>query len=291
MARDVTPGYRLMGALLTGIAMLAFAANSLLARMALADGGIGAVAFTMLRLASGAAMLAALMQLSRSRSAKGRGNLVSACCLLAYALGFSLAYLRLGAALGALLLFASVQASMLGLAIAAGHRPNTLEITGLAVAFIAFVWLMLPGLHAPDPLGAAAMIIAGIAWGVYSLRGRGSASPMADTAGNFVGAALLCVPVAMAAAWIGPSQPMHPGNVALAITSGTLTSGLGYVIWYRALPHLRPLQAASVQLTVPVIAALGAVAVLGENLSLRLVLAGTAILGGVATTILGRTTA
>jgi len=278
----------LKGLLLTCIAMLAFAANSLLARAALADGGIGAVDFTMIRLAAGAAMLAALMLGQGSRAWIGRGNLLSALCLLGYALGFSLAYLRLGAALGAILLFASVQVSMIGLGIAAGHRPNFFEIAGLAVASIAFVWLMLPGLHAPDPFGAAMMISAGIAWGLYSLRGRGSTQPMADTAGNFLHAAVLCIPVTLAAAWMGQGHALHPANVELAILSGALTSGVGYSVWYLALPHLRPLQAASVQLTVPVIAALGAVVFLGETLSLRLVLAGSAILAGVATTILAR---
>ena len=268
--------------------MLAFAANSLLARAALAGGGIGAVDFSMIRLTAGAAMLAALMLGQGSRAWIGRGNLLSGGCLLGYALGFSLAYLRLGAALGAILLFASVQVSMIGLGIAAGHRPNFLELFGLAVASVAFGWLMLPGLHAPDPFGAAMMIVAGIAWGLYSLRGRGSASPMADTAGNFLRAALLCIPVTLAAVWIGPRAPLHMANVELAVLSGALTSGVGYSVWYLALPHLRPLQAASVQLTVPVIAALGAVVCLGETLSMRLVLAGSAILAGVATTILAR---
>jgi drug/metabolite transporter (DMT)-like permease len=158
-------------------------------------------------------------------------------------------------------------------------------VAGLVIAFVAFVALMLPGLHAPDPLGALLMTIAGIAWGVYSLRGRGSANPMGDTAGNFIRASVVCVPLAGLALWGGQADMR---GVMLALASGMVTSALGYVMWYRALPGLKPLQAASVQLTVPVIAALGAVLVLDEPLTLRLVVAGACVLGGVAVTIFAK---
>ena len=279
-----------MTLLLTAIAMLAFAANSLLARAALADGGIGAVAFTTIRVGAGAVVLALILLGQHRRHALRMrpGSWMSALCLLAYALCFSFAYLRLGAALGAVILFASVQASMIAIGLASGHHPNRQEWVGLAIASTAFVWLMLPGLHAPDPLGATAMIISGCSWGVYSLRGRGRGDPIAETSGNFIRAAAICLPLALAARLSGSFGPVLPDKLALAVISGAITSGLGYVIWYRAMRNLSPLQAATVQLTAPVIAALGAVVFLSETLGLRLVLAGSAILGGVAMTIFAR---
>ena len=279
-----------MTILLTAIAMLAFAANSLLARAALADGGISAVAFTTIRLGAGAAILSLILvwqhraQAIRLRS----GNWISALCLLTYALCFSFAYLRLGAALGAVILFAAVQARMITIGMVAGHHPNRQELAGLVIASAAFVWLMLPGLHAPNPLGASAMVLSGCSWGVYSLRGRGRGDPSAETGGNFVRAALISLPIALVAGAMGTLGPILPDKFAIALTSGAITSGLGYIIWYHAMPRLTPLQASTVQLTVPIIAALGAVVFLSETLTLRLALAGTAILGGVALTILAR---
>ncbi len=276
--------------LLTGVAMLAFAANSLLARAALQGGGVDAFSFTAMRLFAGAAVLGFLLW-RQGGFRPGRsmpGSWVSASALLGYSLGFSLAYLRLGAATGAVILFASVQTSMIGWGLLRGHRPSMQEILGLVIAGGAFVWLMAPGVQAPDPAGAAAMVIAGISWGVVSLRGGGRGTAMEGSSGNFLRASALILPILAMAAVLGALREPQARAVGLALFSGGVTSGLGYALWYRVLPHLTPLQAASVQLTVPVIAALGAVAVLGEMLSLRLVLAGGLILGGVALTVLGR---
>ncbi len=273
--------------LLTTIAMFAFAANSLLARAALAGGATDALSFTSLRLVSGAVALGLLLLVQKRRQpARGvPGNWISGLSLLAYGVGFSLAYVRLGAATGALILFASVQASMIAWGVAKGQRPGPVATLGLLIALAAFVYLMLPGLHTPDPLGAAMMAGAGVAWGVYSLRGRGNADPTGETAGNFIRAGVLCLPLAAIAAWGGHAE--RPG-IILAVISGVVTSALGYAIWYRALPGLKPIQAASVQLTVPVIAALCAVVLLGETLTLRLVVAGVCILGGVGLTIVAK---
>lgn len=276
-----------MRVLLTVVAMLAFAANSLLARGALGGGRIDAASFTAIRLMSGAAALAVLLSFQRGRAVWLRppGNWASAFCLFAYAIGFSLAYLRLGAATGALILFAAVQASMIGWGMFRGQHPGRMETAGLAVAFAAFIWLLLPGLHAPDPLGAMLMMAAGIAWGAYSLRGRHGGPPLDETAGNFVRAVPGCAVLAIVAVTRGHADLR---GVTLALASGMIASGLGYALWYRALPLLRPVQAASVQLTVPLIAALGAVLFLSETLTFRLVAAGLCILGGVGLTILAK---
>jgi drug/metabolite transporter (DMT)-like permease len=268
----------LVTAALTAAAMLAFAGNSLLTRAALAAGGIDALSFTVLRLLAGAFVLLALR---RARPVWRDGSWASAAALFCYAIGFSLAYLRLAAATGALILFASVQAGMIGWGLWRGQRPGPRASLGLAIAFAAFTALLLPGLQAPDPLGAALMATAGLAWAVYSLRGGGG-SALARTAGNFQRAAVLSLPLALVALATG-----HAGSqgVVLALLSGGVTSGIGYAIWYRALPGLTPLQAATVQLTVPLIAALGGVILLSESLTTRLVLSGLCLLGGVALTI------
>ncbi len=273
-----------MSALLTLVAMLAFAANSLLARAALSIDGIDAASFTAIRLISGAAALGALLTLQRGRAiwTKPPGNWPSALCLFAYAIGFSLAYLRLGAATGALILFASVQASMIGWGIFRGQHPRGVELVGLAIAFAAFIWLLLPGLHAPDPIGAVLMMAAGASWGAYSLRGRSGGPPLDETAGNFLRTVPICALLALVA------DHANAQGIGLALASGIIASGLGYAIWYRALPLLQPMTAASVQLTVPLIAALGAVLFLSETLTLRLVLAGAFLLGGVALTIFAK---
>ncbi len=270
--------------LLTILAMVAFAANSLLARAALSGGGIDATGFTAIRLISGAIVLAALVMARGSRTMLRHppGNFPSALALLAYALGFSLAYLRLGAATGALVLFTAVQGTMITWGMLRRDRPTAPELTGLAIAFTAFVYLVLPGLGTPDAIGFALMIAAGISWGIYSLRGSGSDGPLPATAGNFVRAALLCTPLI----WL--AGPMSPWGIGLAVISGVVTSGFGYAIWYQTLPRLSTTQAATVQLTVPIIAAFGAIAVLSEPLTTRLVIASTCILGGVALTILSR---
>lgn len=273
--------------LLTGLALTAFAANSLLARAALADGTSDPGSFTVIRLVSGAAALALLLiwQHDRGTLRRAPGSWLSALCLFAYALAFSLAYVRLGAATGALILFASVQGTMLLWSIARRDRPTLAEALGLAVAFGALVYLLLPGLRAPDLVGSLLMIGSGMAWGAYSLRGRGAVDPLPETAGNFIRAAIICLPL------VGIT--MLYGHItfygtALAVISGVIASGLGYAIWYRVLPQLSASLAGTVQLTVPAIAALGAVLFLSEVLTLRLILASACILGGVALATLRR---
>lgn len=273
-----------MTLLLTCIALVAFAANSLLARAAMADGIIDPVSFTAIRMVSGALALALLLAAQKRRDIlQARpGSWASAAALLAYALAFSLAYGRLGAATGALILFAAVQGTMVLWGALRADRPTRAELAGLAIAFAAFVWLLLPGLDAPDLGGSVLMLAAGIAWGIYSLRGRKAGSPLDATAGNFARAALLCLPF-VATPFMGGHADAT--GIALAVVSGAVTSGLGYVIWYRALPRLTTTQGAAVQLTVPMIAAFGGIALLGEILTLRLAVASAFILGGVALAI------
>lgn len=276
-----------MTILLTVLAMIAFAANSLLARSALDSGAIDAAAYTAIRLCSGAVALLLLVSWQRGRSIlRARpGTWPSAIALFAYALAFSLAYLRLGAAVGALVLFASVQGTMIFWGIVRRTRPTLRELAGLVIAFAAFLYLVLPGLNAPDAIGSVLMVVSGVAWGIYSLRGRGSASPLGDTSGNFLRAALICIPLALLPTF---GAGVTARGIYLAVASGVVASGLGYAIWYRALPGLTPTQAAVVQLTVPVIAAAGATLFLSEVLSARLVLSSICILSGVALAITSR---
>jgi drug/metabolite transporter (DMT)-like permease len=271
---------------LTCLAMLAFAANSLLARGALADGAIDALSFTAIRLVSGAVALGLLLRWQRGAWRPVPGSWPSAAALFVYAIGFSLAYLRLGAATGALILFATVQAGMIAWGFRRGHRANLAELAGLVIALCAFVSLLLPGLHTPDLLGSVLMMAAGLGWAAYSLRGSGSVFPLGDTAGNFMRTTLFCVPLAGLALAGGHATG---SGILLALASGCITSGLGYAIWYRALRGLAPIQAATVQLTVPLIATIGGVVLLSETITARLVIAGTCILGGVGLTILSKT--
>ncbi len=269
-------------ALLTVLAMLAFAANSVLCRLALRDGAIDPATFTVIRLVSGALVLWAIVRI-RSPQVPGRGNWPSALALLAYAAGFSFAYLDLTAATGALLLFGAVQATMTGAGLARGERFAAVQVAGLALAAGGLVWLLLPGLDAPPVIAATLMLAAGVAWGIYSLRGRAAGDPTAVTAGNFLRAAplsLLLLPLA----WTSPL----PSGVLMAIASGALASGVGYAIWYSALPRLRASSAATVQLSVPLLAAIAGIVLLGEPPTLRLALAGVAILGGIALVVLPR---
>lgn len=273
------PAHRLI--VLTLAALLAFAGNSLLCRAALAHTAIDAASFTTLRLVSGALMLWGLVQLTR-RGASGRGSWPSALALFAYAAAFSFAYVNLPTGTGALLLFGAVQTGMIGWGLVKGERFTLVQWLGLALALAGLVGLLLPGLSAP-PLGAALlMITAGLAWAVYSLRGKGAGDPLRVTAGNFV----RTVPVAlgMSLLFINSAQ-VDTAGALYAIASGAITSGVGYAIWYAALPHLRATTAATLQLSVPVIAALGGIAWLGEPLTLRLLLASLAILGGIALVI------
>jgi len=264
--------------LLTVLSLLAFAGNSLLCRVALKQTAIDPASFTTIRLIAGALTLWAIVQL-RKTSKKGKGNWTSALALFIYAITFSLAYHSLSAGTGALILFAAVQASMIGYGLWRGERFHVGQWLGLALALLGLVGLLLPGLAAP-PLGAAfLMLLAGCAWGVYSLRGRAGGDPSKVSAGNF----LRAVPFAlgMSVLWY-PQISWDKMGGFYAIISGAVTSGLGYIIWYSVLPHLRASNAATLQLSVPVIAALGGVLFLGEPLSWRLVLASLAILGGIA---------
>lgn len=272
---------------LTAIAMLAFAANSLLARLALAEPAIGASSYTVIRLASGAVALGLLLGWRRSSGARRElpGNWLSALALFVYAIAFSLAYLRLGAAAGALILFAAVQCTMISWGICRNARPTARELAGLAVAFAAFVYLVSPGVGTPDLPGSVLMLVSGIAWGIYSLRGRGGTDPLGDTAGNFIRSVVFCVPLLGIALF---DHQLTMRGVWLALASGVVASGLGYAIWYGALPGLTATQAAIVQLTVPVIAALAAVAFLSEPVTTRLALSTAFVLGGVALAILSR---
>ena len=263
---------------LTAIAMLAFAGNSLLCRAALDHTRIDAASFTTIRLLSGALVLWMVVRL-RAPTLTGAGNWLSAFALFAYAAGFSFAYIGLPAATGALLLFGAVQATMVGHGLWRGERLAWLQWLGLILALAGLVALMLPGLAAPPLHSATLMLLAGVAWGFYSLRGKGAGDPTQVTAGNF----LRAVPFALALSLSMLSGAvLDPSGVGYAVASGALTSGLGYAIWYTALPALKSTHAATVQLGVPVIAALGGVAFLGEAISVRLLLASVAIVGGIA---------
>ncbi|MGP0171682.1 EamA family transporter [Pseudomonas sp. NCHU5208] len=264
--------------LLTALAMLAFAGNSLLCRLALRETEIDAASFTLIRLLSGALTLWILLQLRHTRRPMA-GNWPGALALFLYAAAFSFAYLQLDAGVGALLLFGAVQLSMLLWGLLRGERLSPLATLGTLLASAGLLALLLPGASAPPFSAALLMLLAGIAWGAYSLLGRGQGDPLAVTAGNFLRAtplaALLAVVLSNQLQWDGP-------GLLYALLSGALTSGIGYAIWYSALPGLRASQAATVQLSVPILAALGGSLLLGEALSLRLLLSAAAVLGGIA---------
>lgn len=267
---------------LIALAMMAFAGNSLLCRLALKDTAIDAASFTTLRLLSGAVMLWLVVRL-RGGTRSGAGNWLSALALFAYAAGFSFAYISLPAATGALLLFGAVQATMIGHGLWRGERLRWPQTVGLVLALGGLVGLLLPGLSAPPMFGSAMMLGAGAAWGIYSLRGRGAGDATRVTAGNF----LRAVPIAAALSLLMLDKVSVDGSGLLyAVASGALASGLGYAIWYTALPAIKATTAATVQLSVPVIAALGGILFLGEAITLRLALASIAILGGIALVIL-----
>ena len=269
---------------LTLLTMIAFAGNSVLCRVALKNTRIGAANFTSIRLVSGALVLWAIARFFRKDST-GKGNWISALALFAYAAGFSLAYLSLTAATGALLLFGAVQATMIGHGLRAGERFHKQQLVGLMLAFGGLVGLLLPGLSAPPLAGSVLMLIAGVAWGVYCLRGTGAGNPVRVTAGNFLRASLIALALS--------SLTHASGNVDIlgicyAILSGALASGLGYAIWYSVLPALKATNAATVQLSVPVFAAFGGIIMLGEPVTARFLCASLAILGGIALVILSK---
>ncbi len=266
---------------LTSLAMIAFAGNSLLCRIALKETGIDAASFTSIRLVSGALMLWILIRM-RQETYTGQGNWLSATALFVYAAGFSFAYVNLPAATGALLLFGAVQATMIGFALFSGERLVKLQGVGLVLALAGLIGLLLPGISAPPVGGSILMLGAGTAWGVYSLRGQGTADPIRVTTGNFI----RTIPFTLALSAIMLNRTSFDSTgVFYAIASGAAASGIGYAIWYTALPALKAANAATVQLSVPVIAALGGVVLLEEPMTLRLLLASAAILGGVALVI------
>jgi drug/metabolite transporter (DMT)-like permease len=268
-------------ALITSLALVGFAANSLLCRGALRTGAIDPASFTSIRLAAGAMTLAVIVR-SRGRAPASSGSIRSALALFAYAIAFSFAYVRLDSGTGALLLFGAVQMTMVGWGIARGERPRPREWLGLGFALGGLVLLTFPSLTSPPPLAAASMIAAGAAWGVYSLRGRGTLDPLAATASNFARAVPLALTVSVLA--FCASVPAHASvrGALYAVVSGAIASGIGYSLWYTALADLSATRAGIVQLAVPVVAAAGGVLILGEHVTSRLALASGAILGGIA---------
>lgn len=273
--------------LATAAALVAFAANSILCRLALSSGAIDPASFTSVRIVSGAAVLAILALAAGERAAARAGDWRSAAALAAYALAFSLAYVRLGAGTGALLLFGAVQATIVGAALSTGERAGRTEWLGLVVALAGLLWLVAPGLAAPPAIGSVLMISAGIAWGIYTIRGRSIDDALRATTGNFARATPLAV--AAAAVLLAPGGiRLSLRGVLLAVLSGGVTSALGYVIWYQALRGLTAMRAAVVQLAVPVLTALAATVFLDEEIGRRLVFAGALILGGIGLTLVSR---
>ena len=290
------PPLRLLA--LTTLALLAFAGNSLLCRAALrgidakAQIDMDAASFTTIRLIAGAIVLWLLVRARESASLPAspptsdappaNGNWLSAIALFVYAICFSYAYVRLPATTGALLLFGAVQATMISVGLYQGERLTVPQLCGLVIALGGLIGLLVPdpsALIAPPFYSAALMLTAGIAWGVYSLRGKGAGDATTITAGNFMRA----VPFAIALSLLQiNAASLEPAGVVYALLSGALMSGVGYAIWYSALPALKATTAATVQLSVPVIATFGGVVLLDEALTLRTVLASAAILGGIA---------
>ncbi len=268
---------------LTSATLVAFASNSILCRLALAPRLIDAGAFTFVRLVSGALMLAALLAARERSMPRLRVHWPAALALFAYAAPFSFAYLRISAGTGALILFGAVQVTMIGWDFLQGRLFNAAELTGFLLAVAGLFVLAWPGVAAPDPRGAALMALAGIAWGVYSLLGRSVIDPLSATAGNFTVSLVCAFPLA-AATLDHPNVSAH--GLILAICSGALASGVGYAIWYTALRGLSSTQAGIVQLLVPVLAAVGGVLFLGENISLRLIVSAVMIFAGVTLAIL-----
>lgn len=270
-------------AMLTGLTLLAFGLNSILCRLALSHGPIDAASFTLIRLVSGAVSLAILGLALRRKGSWGCGSWVSGALLFGYAAAFSFAYLNLSAGTGGLILFACVQFTMIGIGIWKGERPSALEWIGLVLAWAGLVVLVAPGLNAPSPLGAGLMAVAGISWGLYSLRGKTAADPALATGDNF----LRSVPFALIVALFA-IKGLHaaPYGILLACISGAITSGMGYVLWYSVLPHLTATRAAISQLAVPALVAIMGVLALSEQTHPRFIVASAMMLGGVGLAVL-----
>lgn len=272
--------------LLTAFALTAFAFNSILCRMALGGGQIDAAGFTLVRLLAGAVTLSLICtSFGKTQSVWKSGRWTSAFFLFAYAICFSFAYLGLTTGTGALILFGSVQMTMIAAALMKGDRLRMLELIGLAVAFAGLVYLVLPGLSAPPLISSLLMAAAGAAWGFYTLRGKGSGDPLAETTGNFVRSVPMIVLAALP--FLGGLHLSSRG-VLLAVLSGALASGVGYSVWYAALKYHTATRAAVLQLSVPVIAAVGGVVLLAETAGMRLAISALLILGGIGVSIASR---
>jgi drug/metabolite transporter (DMT)-like permease len=271
----------------TALALIAFAANSLLCRMALGGHRIDPVSFTAIRLMSGALTLVFILRYAGDSGNRGGAGGSWRCgfALFTYAAAFSLAYVTLDTGIGALILFASVQVTMLGSALVMGEDIGVFQWVGLAAAIGGLVYLVMPGMSAPGLAGSLLMCIAGIAWGVYSIIGKGATAPIAMTAGNFYRSIPMVI---LASAVAYPKVYLQPSGILLALISGSVTSGLGYVLWYRALRDLTMVRASILQLLVPVLAAVGGIGLLGEEVSARLIIASILILGGVSLAVVVR---
>ncbi|KAB0528468.1 DMT family transporter [Pseudomonas brassicacearum] len=265
-------------------AMLAFAANSLLCRLALKHTNIDAASFSVVRLASGALVLWLICALRRSSSTI-KGSWKGAAALFVYVFAFSFAYRHLETGTGALLLFGAVQLSMVLYGVFKGERMHTLAVVGFVLAIVGLVSLLLPGAAAPDPVSALTMLLSGVAWGIYSLLGKTVADPLTTTTGNFLRSIPL---VLMASVPFLSALRWDPQGILYAVLSGALASGVGYAVWYVAVRYLAAFQAATVQLSVPILASLAGIVFLGESLSVRMVLASIAVLGGVALVLGGK---
>ena len=264
---------------MAALALIAFAANSVLCRMALLDGSIAPALFTAIRVISGAVTLVILMALRGGRPMQAWPNWAAGASLFVYMAFFSFAYIALGAGTGALVLFGFVQLTMISVAIALRDPFPPIAWLGFVMSIIGMVFLVRPGSEAPDLFPSFQMALAGMAWGAYSLIGKRSKNPLHDTAGNFI----FCIPpVVFLVIIFWPEQNLNPAGLALAVTSGALASGCGYAVWYWCLPLLKTIQAAVLQFCVPVIAAVGGVVVLGEEFTQRLGISSVLVLGGIA---------
>ena len=272
--------------ILTGLALIAFAANSVLCRLALGERTIDASSFTVIRLLSGAMVLLAIISIKSNKTDSfTKGSWSAGLLLFLYAITFSFAYITLDTGTGALILFGSVQITMILLSLISGDRLHITEWAGVTIAFIGFVYLILPGVTTPSAIGFLLMIVAGIAWGIYTLKGRSSDDPLMDTAYNFL--RTLPLVIILAIITVKNAHYSYQG-VLLAVLSGGITSGIGYAIWYIALGGLSATQAAVVQLLVPVIAAFGGIIFVSEAVTIRLTVSATMILGGILMVVLGR---
>lgn len=267
---------------LTLLTMFAFAGNSVLCRIALKHTSIDAASFTSIRLISGAVVLWLIASTFR-RQSTGNGNWVSAFALFAYAAGFSFAYISLTAATGALLLFGAVQVTMISHGLLAGERLSWRQTVGLIIAIVGVVGLLLPGISTPPLFGSGLMLFAGVAWGVYSLRGKKDDDPIRVTTGNFMRATVFTILLSMS---FVSSSNLDMIGILYAVASGAVASGLGYALWYSVLPLLKATNAATIQLSVPVITAIGGIVILGEPITVRFVMASLAIIGGIALVVM-----